>query len=193
MKKQKKKKTIVVKFCNSSDTMNRSTTICRFFLSGNCRYDAFCRYAHVSPENDDPVPNKQTEHQTRNWLDAPEFVPRSLCAKNNEIIPNDSHMSIVNETTTTTMPNGAEHYSASYATILLQNTNTRYTSTGELCPYLNMMVRSADGQLLCRYGENCTYLHGLICEICGQYCLHPTDENERKNHEKVHCSHSNSK
>lgn len=174
--------------------MNRSTSICRFFLSGNCRYDSFCRYAHVSPENDDSISNKQTEIKTRNWIDAPEFVPRSLCAKNYGIGPNDdSHMSIVNETTTTTtiVPNAAEHYSASYATILLQDTNTQYT-TGELCPYLNMTVKSADGTLLCRYGENCTYLHGIICEICGQYCLHPTDENERKIHEKVQIgSHSN--
>lgn len=50
-------------------------------------------------------------------------------------------------------------------------------STSELCPYYLMG--------LCRYGEECTYIHGELCELCGQPCLHPTDEAQRLKHNEV--------
>jgi E3 ubiquitin-protein ligase makorin len=37
----------------------------------------------------------------------------------------------------------------------------------------------------CRYGENCAYAHGLICDMCGQPMLHPNHEAQRKHHTKV--------
>ena len=47
----------------------------------------------------------------------------------------------------------------------------------QLCPF-SMMEE-------CRYGENCAYEHGLICDMCNQPVLHPTHENQRRNHQKV--------
>lgn len=46
-----------------------------------------------------------------------------------------------------------------------------YTS---LCPY----AEAGD----CPYAENCTYLHGETCEFCGNSCLHPSNEEQRKTH-----------
>uniref|UniRef100_A0A2K6D7D4 RING-type E3 ubiquitin transferase n=1 Tax=Macaca nemestrina TaxID=9545 RepID=A0A2K6D7D4_MACNE len=46
--------------------------------------------------------------------------------------------------------------------------------TKELCPY------AAVGQ--CRYGENCVYLHGDLCDICGLQALHPMDAAQRSQH-----------
>ena len=37
----------------------------------------------------------------------------------------------------------------------------------------------------CRYGEECTYIHGDLCELCSQHCLHPTDEVQRLQHNQV--------
>ncbi|CAI9180188.1 unnamed protein product, partial [Rangifer tarandus platyrhynchus] len=37
----------------------------------------------------------------------------------------------------------------------------------ELCPY------AAVGE--CCYGENCVYLHGDMCDMCGLQVLHPVD------------------
>jgi E3 ubiquitin-protein ligase makorin len=50
------------------------------------------------------------------------------------------------------------------------------TSTRQLCPYANK-----DG--FCKYppGE-CSYLHGEICDLCGNASLHPWDEEARKKH-----------
>lgn len=52
----------------------------------------------------------------------------------------------------------------------------------QLCPY------AAVGE--CRYGLNCAYLHGDVCDMCGLQVLHPTDNNQRSEHTKVTVSHT---
>lgn len=47
----------------------------------------------------------------------------------------------------------------------------------QLCPY------AAVGE--CRYGLNCAYLHGDVCDMCGLQVLHPTDNAQRSEHTKV--------
>ncbi|XP_023264049.1 probable E3 ubiquitin-protein ligase makorin-2 isoform X1 [Seriola lalandi dorsalis] len=47
----------------------------------------------------------------------------------------------------------------------------------QLCPY------AANGH--CFYEENCTYLHGDLCEVCGLQVLHPHDSEQRRAHEKM--------
>ncbi|KAG1681080.1 E3 ubiquitin-protein ligase makorin-1 [Nymphon striatum] len=34
----------------------------------------------------------------------------------------------------------------------------------------------------CRYGDQCTDIHGEVCDLCGKQCLHPTDLEQRKKH-----------
>ncbi|XP_022914794.1 probable E3 ubiquitin-protein ligase makorin-1 isoform X2 [Onthophagus taurus] len=49
-------------------------------------------------------------------------------------------------------------------------------SKRKLCPY-------AERDGLCKYppGE-CTYLHGMLCELCSRAALHPYNEEQRKQH-----------
>lgn len=47
----------------------------------------------------------------------------------------------------------------------------------QLCPY------AAVGE--CRYGENCVYIHGDVCDMCGLQVLHPVDAAQRSQHIKV--------
>ncbi|KAM4874983.1 E3 ubiquitin-protein ligase makorin-1 isoform 3-T3 [Thomomys bottae] len=49
-------------------------------------------------------------------------------------------------------------------------------SKKQLCPY------AAVGE--CRYGENCVYLHGDACDMCGLQVLHPMDAAQRSQHIK---------
>ncbi|XP_063072919.1 probable E3 ubiquitin-protein ligase makorin-1 isoform X2 [Engraulis encrasicolus] len=46
-----------------------------------------------------------------------------------------------------------------------------------LCPYAAM------GE--CRYGLNCAYLHGDVCDMCGLQVLHPTDNAQSSMHIKA--------
>lgn len=54
-----------------------------------------------------------------------------------------------------------------------------------LCPYIQSTITRSDGTVSCKYGERCPYQHGDLCDMCGLYCLHPTDLIQRKAHEKV--------
>ncbi|CAK6981136.1 probable E3 ubiquitin-protein ligase makorin-2, partial [Scomber scombrus] len=47
----------------------------------------------------------------------------------------------------------------------------------QLCPY------AAAGH--CYYEDNCTYLHGDLCEVCRLRVLHPHDPEQRRAHEKM--------
>ena len=51
-------------------------------------------------------------------------------------------------------------------------------SDGELCPTYLMSGK-------CQLGEQCSYIHGLMCEVCQLACLHPFDEEQRRIHKEV--------
>lgn len=56
----------------------------------------------------------------------------------------------------------------------------------ELCPF------GVNGE--CRFGEGgCSYVHGDVCEMCGSAALHPTHQEQRRQHEFVsyELGHSN--
>lgn len=72
-----------------------------------------------------------------------------------------------------------------YATDTQANPPTEFAAA-TICPYIQSIITRADGTISCKYGERCPYQHGDLCEICGLYCLHPADQNQRKQHEKVH-------
>ncbi|CAL1526259.1 unnamed protein product, partial [Lymnaea stagnalis] len=36
----------------------------------------------------------------------------------------------------------------------------------------------------CQFGVSCPYVHGDICDMCGMPRLHPTDQQQRSQHEK---------
>lgn len=52
-----------------------------------------------------------------------------------------------------------------------------YQGLTQLCPY------AAAGH--CYYEDNCTYLHGDLCEVCQLQVLHPHDPEQRRAHEKM--------
>lgn len=37
----------------------------------------------------------------------------------------------------------------------------------------------------CRFGEQCLMVHGVKCDYCGEFCLHPFDTIQRDKHLKV--------
>jgi E3 ubiquitin-protein ligase makorin len=41
-----------------------------------------------------------------------------------------------------------------------------------LCPFAS--------KGMCPFGEECVYLHGLVCDTCGRQCLHPFDDEQQK-------------
>ncbi|KAK2187536.1 hypothetical protein NP493_162g02032 [Ridgeia piscesae] len=90
------------------------------------------------------------------WVKATEFVPGQLWQGSAPTSYSQAAQSGVEPTdgSTLAMPEGGEDC--------------------EMCPY------AAHG--LCRYGDNCVYMHGDICEMCGRAVLHPTHAEQRTKH-----------
>lgn len=105
------------------------------------------------------------------WVLAPVFVPNqhhcvylNLDSPNQDNPPILSYADVVNNSN----PRPATEQ------VIEWNPSGRETV---LCPYL---MKSG----LCRY-DTCTYDHGLLCELCGKFCLDPLDADQRKLHHTV--------
>lgn len=70
-------------------------SVCRYFLNGNCRYGDFCRNSHNIQNECAPVTSinqgdsnnnnsTETNEVSRNWIDAPEFIPRYISQSTNQ-------------------------------------------------------------------------------------------------------------
>lgn len=79
----------------------QTPNVCRYFLNGNCRYGDFCRNSHIVQNESAPVVDvdrtdqgennnscTETNEISRNWIDAPEFIPRYI-SQNTDQTTND--------------------------------------------------------------------------------------------------------
>lgn len=168
--------------------------VCRYFQRGCCAYGDRCRYEHTKPlkreevttvttaaktypsASTDVTPSSATlevstsESETEDrdlvavgagaedWVNAVEFVPgQPYCGRAAPSCTETPLQAMVIE----------EEYEK-------QQTNLEMKK--QLCPY------AAVGE--CRYGENCVYIHGDICDMCGLQVLHPADAGQRSLHIK---------
>ncbi|XP_064545754.1 probable E3 ubiquitin-protein ligase makorin-1 isoform X1 [Drosophila montana] len=178
----------------------RSQTICRYYLRGICRFGDLCRFSHDltrgRPEGEQRAPNTNTNTKTntdadadadadadvlpstsrRNWANAPIFVPgqksfTAQCLNGDEdeaaatssavVQSGISWAEIVGGPSTNDIDVGIKHGEPH--------------SLDQVCPY----------ESPCPYGEYCPYrIHLELCEMCDQYCLHPTDQAQRKKHNR---------
>ncbi|XP_048205757.1 E3 ubiquitin-protein ligase makorin-1-like [Perognathus longimembris pacificus] len=170
--------------------------VCKYFQRGYCIYGDRCRYEHSKPLKQeeatatDPSPERSlaassslpsgaeqlTEMDTgkaesgipplaavggassEDWVNAVEFIPgQPYCGR-------------------TAPPCTAAPMQSLGAKVESEKEPAAVESKKQLCPY------AAVGE--CRYGENCVYLHGDACDMCGPQVLHPMDAAQRSQHRK---------
>ncbi|XP_051976780.1 probable E3 ubiquitin-protein ligase makorin-1 [Xyrauchen texanus] len=163
----------------------KPTMTCKFFQKGYCAFGDRCRYEHTKPAKQDEVPSSKpsvpltaaplastpdpvsdgtggttgTQEKPQSsgavdWVNAAEFVPgQPYCGRADP------------ELFEVPGPLIEEEYEKELANKELKK---------QLCPY------AAVGE--CRYGLNCAYLHGDVCDMCGLQVLHPTDTSQRSQH-----------
>ncbi|CAB1448286.1 unnamed protein product [Pleuronectes platessa] len=150
--------------------------ICKFFQKGNCVFGDRCRFEHCKPAKNeepstpqmlplpsagpsDPEPSEPTPGTgAQDWVNAAEFVPGQPYCGRAEQVNGESSGPLIEEFDSDTAQD-----------------NKRRRK--QLCPYASV------GE--CRYGINCAYLHGDVCDMCGLQVLHPTDSNQRSEHTKA--------
>jgi E3 ubiquitin-protein ligase makorin len=169
--------------------------VCKYFQRGYCIYGDRCRYEHSKPLKQEEVtatdlsakpslaassnlPSRvgqlaemnagEAESRTPNfptvgagsedWVNAIEFVPgQPYCGR--------------------TAPACTEApLQGSVTKEESEKEQSAVETKKQLCPY------AAVGE--CRYGENCVYLHGDSCDMCGLQVLHPMDAAQRSQHIK---------
>ncbi|XP_055693050.1 E3 ubiquitin-protein ligase makorin-1 [Lutzomyia longipalpis] len=163
----------------SAGTSSKSN-VCAYYAKGMCRFGECCRFAHIDPPADDaaddheahPVAGTSTAagppinpDDPQSWVLAPVFVPKQRI---------DTEKLSYAEVCRDPNMMEEEEFAAAEAPLVV--------TQPELCPY----VKINDEFGMCAYGDACVYAHGDLCDLCGQFCLHPTDEEQRKNH-NVQC------
>nr|CAH0112854.1 unnamed protein product [Daphnia galeata] len=175
-------------------TLDSTVPPCRFFKVGKCIYGENCRYLHEVDAEPNELSNSATdvealsksqETSLNDWVNAPEFIPSSVvyypaaAADSQFDFPaiKSSEKKNVDEQEEAGPSTSQQPPVKSYAKAVDPNAGQSFKiahSTSQICPYYYMGS--------CRYGEECTYIHGDVCELCGLNCLHPTDEAQRDEH-----------
>nr|XP_013803369.1 PREDICTED: E3 ubiquitin-protein ligase makorin-1 isoform X2 [Apteryx mantelli mantelli] len=173
---------------------SQSAMVCRYYQRGCCAYGDRCRYEHTKPLKQEEVTTvnpaaktypsvssdlaslsetaegstAETEVENTNlaaagvgaedWVNAVEFVPgQPYCGRAAPSCTEAPLQGMVIE----------EEYEKQQANVEIKK---------QLCPY------AAVGE--CRYGENCVYIHGDVCDMCALQVLHPVDAAQRSQHIK---------
>ncbi len=135
---------------------------------------------------------KGIESKTKLRVTAPEFIPgRFACPSSSELSSED----LIDATEGLLMYPFLSQYvisvvlfdvfyiSASSAKTWAQIVNSSAGNSVLPSPFTSLCPYAEAGD--CPYAEACTYLHGDTCEFCGNKCLHPTNEKQRKAHTDV--------
>ncbi|KAM6301949.1 E3 ubiquitin-protein ligase makorin-1 isoform 2-T2 [Podargus strigoides] len=173
---------------------SQSAMVCRYHQRGCCAYGDHCRYEHTKPlmqeemtdlhpdakmypsvsSDFESLPETVEEFITEiededadlaaagvgaeDWVNAVEFIPgQPYCGRAAPSCAEAPLQEMVIE----------EEYEKQEVDVEIKK---------ELCPY------AAVGE--CRYGENCVYIHGDVCDMCGLQVLHPIDAAQRSQHIK---------
>ncbi|XP_028394943.1 probable E3 ubiquitin-protein ligase makorin-1 isoform X2 [Dendronephthya gigantea] len=184
--------------CYSHDRRNKPDTMCKFYMQGSCTYGSSCKFDHskahrtarqnseksttvLSNEklfkylNEDCpsklVPLNKTQakaeenEKIKNWVDAPVFIPgQKYQSRNNTCVAQNAVQDDVSYSEAA--KTGVEF------TCVDEITDEEASSI--LCPFAAMGS--------CKEGDSCSFLHGLRCDVCDNFCLDPNDPEQQREH-----------
>ncbi|KAM7421784.1 hypothetical protein PAMA_010032 [Pampus argenteus] len=171
-------------------TNSKPSTICKFYQRGVCAYGERCRYDHIKPSSRGG--GGASDGQAGGGGPGGGASVRSGGRKT--LVLRDRGLGVDSMFRGAADSLGSEVMAAapqSYVDAIRTGLDTRlsvqeqdrppaagaYQNLPQLCPY------AAAGH--CYYGDNCTYLHGDLCEVCQLQVLHPHDPEQRRAHEKM--------
>ncbi|CAF1418273.1 unnamed protein product [Adineta ricciae] len=136
-------------FYSHDRSNNQSNNACRYYLRGKCMYGDRCRYDHVRPK---PQLALRSIDPISELFDG---QSQSFCETNNEVLYQPS--------------NSNEEQQSNEAPNFTISTFCPYAEKNGLCEALDA-------------GRFCPYLHGDACDFCNLPVLDPTDDKQREEH-----------
>jgi len=162
----------------SHDRSDAQDLVCRYYQIGHCSYGDKCRYDHINLEK---KRNAEAKKLGENSFSSFQYPPYSTStndgdwAKANEFVPGKQYS-----------PRREASYSLATKQGLIDDVNKTddtpqvvnpSAKSDELCPF------ALNGE--CFNGEEvCIYTHGLLCDMCGLYILHPNNQEQNKKHKE---------
>eukprot|EP00062_Callorhinchus_milii_P013341 gi/632961351/ref/XP_007896709.1/ PREDICTED: E3 ubiquitin-protein ligase makorin-1 isoform X2 [Callorhinchus milii] len=182
-------------------TTSKPSMICKYYQKGCCTYGDQCRYDHV-------MPSKQGLSEIQSGP-KPLILKDSATASTTKLTPltklngeMSTKTTVIEESNPATASSNLEDWvnaaefvpgqpycgrtMSSYLEARMEGLmidekcetpQSDEDTKKQLCPYATL------GE--CRYGVNCVYLHGDMCDMCGLQVLHPTDASQRSDHIKA--------
>lgn len=170
-------------------------TECVYFKSGECRFGNKCRFRHGAAQADSEGAIASLEKEMLN-LNTGKSVPKAKPAS--KASPNGTKGAAPGangQKKSVWDQRKSRQAAASGLTVYDDNQDVNdpwYRSQNTyLIPERTQMPQVENSDILCvtytmtgecSYGEKCPFMHGELCETCGSHCLHPTDEDIRKEH-----------
>jgi len=149
--------------CNFSHDLHSTPEVtCQYFLNGECRYGDQCRFFHPP----DQKSQGESTSKKKQIFPKPNFKDTWIDAS--DFVPGKKYI-----------PRCMTE--KDYSKALKKNLSPDFSDS--ICP-LNLI----EGD--CKNGDDCQLgLHGLLCNICSLYILHPTNKCEREKHIKECMQH----
>ncbi|KAL4226491.1 E3 ubiquitin-protein ligase makorin-1 [Mactra antiquata] len=182
----------------SHDKNDKADNICKFYLRGCCSYADRCRYEHTKPKPNDV--NRQKFEKNVYGLSVP--PPQSYKTENNESNGMVSLKKVLKGDVTPSTPKSPENwvnaaefipgqrYISSTVPSSYANAATKGVETKDLTIYgdtdinYNSVLCPYSINKPCPYGDDCEYIHGEKCDLCGLAILLPDDKLQQQQHKQ---------
>ncbi|XP_036325687.1 probable E3 ubiquitin-protein ligase makorin-1 [Rhagoletis pomonella] len=184
--------------------MAANPAICRYFQRGICRFGSLCRFSHdlsggevinasgIASESTTPTTSSKTNVKTgaeslnsrpstsrQNWANAPVFVPKNYRPTHNSQTNADD---LTNHGAAALCPMNADAQK-SWADVVGGAHGASRMSIVEGADAEAMLEMVCPYEGPCPYGAYCAYgVHMELCKMCDQFCLHPSDQTQRRKH-----------
>lgn len=174
----------------SHDRQDQTSQVCKYYLQGNCVYGDRCRYEHSKPAwSSRGQPSGPSSYQ------APRAVPKPAVGA-------PSQAADLGRAASGGKPNWDDYMTPDEMDEFEQwQAEQEQIDGAEAAAAAAQQGGDFEGEIMdpadiplcneyaatgtCSAGEDCLYVHGDVCEICGYYCVHPYNPDWTAQHQEA--------
>ncbi|WIA17572.1 hypothetical protein OEZ85_014399 [Tetradesmus obliquus] len=173
----------------SHNKVDEASQVCKYYLQGNCAYGDRCRYEHSKPSwSGRGQPAAPSNYQ------APRSVPKPP-------VGGPAQAADLGRAPSGGKPNWDDYMTPDEMDEFEQWQAEQDQIDGAEAAAAAQQGGDVEGEIMdpadiplcneyaatgaCSAGEDCLYVHGEVCEICGYYCVHPYNPDWTAQHQEA--------